>query len=208
MAERRTHGTHRPRPSDLRGHPAIRPYFAARDLEGLAPDIPLERAVTAQVEVDPDPAIPTEAPRDRIGQAGRQGVGREGLSPGHGAMARLEGRVVLGRIHDRHAAPVPGDRERPDRRIDAGVGIGQPDLDEHGRAESRWGRGRQVGERRLDGPGGAGDEDVIGRAVHAVISFSSLRASASSIVRNRAIPRWTWALTVPSGLPSAAAASG
>ena len=34
------------------------------------------------------------------------------------------------------------------------------------------------------------------------------RASASTIVRNSAMPRWTWALTVPSGRPRAAAVSG
>ena len=46
-------------------------------------------------------------------------------------------RVVVGRVDERHAAAVPGHDQRPDRRVDAGVGVGQADLDQHGGAERR-----------------------------------------------------------------------
>ena len=145
VAERRAHGADRPWPADLRGDPAVRPDLAPRDLERLAPDVLLERAVAAQVEVDPDAAIAAEPPRDRVGQAWRQGLGPEGVAPRDRPMAGLERGVVHGRVDDRHSAPVPGHGQRPDRRIDAGVGVGQADLDEDGGSE---GRGRRHGRGR------------------------------------------------------------
>ena len=60
VAERGADRAHGPRPADLGGDPAVRPDLAARDLEGLGPDIALERRLAAQVERDPRPPIAGE----------------------------------------------------------------------------------------------------------------------------------------------------
>ena len=185
VAERRADGPDRPWPADLGRDPAVRPDLAARDLERLAPDVLLERAVPAQVEVDPDPAIAAESPRDGLGQASGQRLMANAARPVAARWRASKAGVVRGGCDRRDAAAVPGDEERPDRRIDVGVGVGQADLDEHLGPQPGGGRGGQVGEGGLDGRVGRGG---IERVVHAVISSSSWRASASSIVRNRAIP--------------------
>ena len=101
---------------------------------------------------------------------GGQRLHGERVASGRRAMAGLEGRAVRGGVDVRHPAAVPGDGERPDRRIDVGVGVGQADLDEDLGPESGGGRGGQVGEGGLDGRVGRGG---IERVVHAVISSSS-----------------------------------
>ena len=199
VAEGRAHGPDRLRAPDLGGDPAVRPDLAARDLEGLVPDVPLEVGVAAQVEVDPDAPVAVEPPGDG---AGRDASGSRSAAMGRAAGPRdvvgLERGVVRGRLDGRHAQPVPGHDERPDRRVEPGVQVGQPDLAEDVRGQGRRCPGQQGGHGGLDVTIGG----------HAVISSRSRRWAASNAVRNRARPRWTWALTVPSGRSRAAASSG
>ena len=102
-------------------------------------------------------------------------------------------------FHAAHAQAVPRDVERPDHAVDAGHPVGKADLDEDVRGQTgRGGRG-EFGHGSLHG-------QVIGG--HAVISSRSRRFAVSSAVRKIARPRWTWALTVPSGRPRATARSG
>ena len=201
VAERGPDGAHGPRPPDLRGDPAVRPDLAARDLERLPPDVLLEWAVAAQVQRDADSAVTVEPAGDGALEAGRQ-LATDRPAAGRRQVTCLERGVVGGDVDGRHAAAVPGDDERPQRRLDAGVPVDEADLDQHRRAQRRRRRRGEVGE--LGRLGLRGFE----RHGHAVISSGSRRASVSSMVRSRAIPRWTWALTVPSGRPRAAAASG
>ena len=78
------------RAADLGGDPAVRPDLAARDLEGLVPDVAFEVGVAAQVEVDPDPTVAVEPPRDRGREPVRHGSTRMCRAPGPGQVVRLE----------------------------------------------------------------------------------------------------------------------
>ena len=107
------------------------------------------------------------------------------------SVARLDRRTRRARSRPRRAARSasrtgrtdrPG-RPRPGRSVRASLGRC---VHERGQAASR---SRSVGG-------------------HAVISSRSRRWAASNAVRNRARPRWTWALTVPSGRSRAVASSG
>ena len=200
VAEGRADRADRLRPADLRGDPAVRPDLAARDLEGLAAR---RRA------------------RSRCGRAGRGRCGPAGRRSSRRAMAVARrsgtrstgcaGRPVRARwfasnvassrrgLDGRDAQPVPGHDERPDRRVEAGVAIGQADVGQHVRGEAGGSRHAEAGQRRLQG-------SIVGG--HAVISSRSCRWAASSAVRNNARPRWTCALTVPSGRSRAMASSG
>ena len=62
---------------------------------------------------------------------------------GPGEVGRLEGGVVGDRLDGGHAQPVPGHHERPDRGVEPGVAVHQPDLGEDARGE----RGRARGSR-------------------------------------------------------------
>ena len=64
------------------------------------------------------------------------------------------------------------------------------------------------GSGRGRGEVGHGGLQVAVVGGHAVISSRSSRFAVSNAVRNIARPRWTWALTVPSGRPRARARSG
>ncbi len=189
-------------PADLGGDPAIRADLAPRDLERLAPHVLFEAGVTTEVERDPDAAIAIEPSSDRVREAGGD-LGRDRLATSRTKMARFEGLLVAGKVDRHDADPVPRHDERAERRlVDPPVAIQEADLDQDRRPQRRRCPDREVGQGcRL----GIGDLEL-GR--HAVISSGSGRVSASSIVRSNAIPRWTWALTVPSGLPRASAASG
>ena len=199
--ERRADRPDRPGATDLAGDPAVRPDLAVGDLQRLEPDVALEVGVAAQVEVDAHAPVALEA----SGDGRRQPVGhavlgverRAARSRPHGGPRRRRRRGSASTSDDAQA--VPGHDDRADRRLDAGVVVGQPDGHEDARAQRGRGRDDEPAQRGLDGGVGGG---------HAVISWGSDRRSASSIVRNRAIPRWTWALTVPSGRPRAAAVSG
>ena len=146
VAERRADGADRLRPADLGGDPAVRPDLAARDVEGLAPDVLLELAVAAQVEVDAHAPVAGEPALDRAARA------RSGSASGRERRAAGPGRVAARRTSRRlapplHAAAVPGHVQRPDRRVEAGDAVGQADLDEDvrgaaWRARSRSGRPR------------------------------------------------------------------
>ena len=88
-------GPDRLRPADLGRDPAVRPDLAARDVEGLAPDVALEVAVAAQVEIDAHPAVARQSPLDGPrASVVRQGVRREHRASGPGRVARGE----LGRL--------------------------------------------------------------------------------------------------------------
>ena len=81
-------------PADLGGDPAVRPDLAARDLEGLVPDVALEVGVAAQVEVDPHPAVAGEPAVDGRGQASGSRSARMAGPAGPGEVGRLERGVV------------------------------------------------------------------------------------------------------------------
>ena len=199
VPERRADRPDRLRAADLGGDPAVGPDLAARDLEGLVPDVAFEVGVAAQVEVDADPPVAVEAACDRRGKALGHPLDGMCRAPGPGQVVRLERRVVIGRLDRRDAQPVPGHDERPDRGVEAGVAVGQADLGEHVRGEAGRSRRAEAGQRRLHG-------SIVGG--HAVISSRSCRWAASNAVRNSASPRWTCALTVPSGRSRAMASSG
>src|SRR5512134_2067993 len=184
VAKRGPDGPNRLRPADLGGDPAVRPDLAAGDLEGLEPDGPLELRRPAKVEVDPGPAIAGQTPLDGPGEA------------------------LWQRVATLRTAAGPGGPKRADRRIDQRVVIGEPDRDE--RVVGQVGRRRfgQCGDRRLDRREVDRRPRRRGRlSVHAVNSSRSCRWLARNASRSVARPRWTWALSVPSGRPSAAAIS-
>ena len=200
VSERGPDGADRLGPADLGGDPAVRPDLAARDLERLVPDVALEVGVAAQVEVDPHPAIAGEPAGDRRGQPIGQPVGadaRAGRS-GRGGPPRTRRRRRPPRRSTRPA------RSRPPRAARSGsrtARTGRPARPRRGRSGRAW-PGRVVAEA------GHGRLEVAIVGGHAVISSRSRRWAASNAVRNRARPRWTWALTVPSGRSRAVASSG
>ena len=113
VAERRPDRADRPRPADLGGDPAVRPDLAARDLEGLAPDVLLERAVAAQVEVDPDPPVAVRA-GGAIASASRGGRARPGW-PGGRSPARWRASNVARRRRPASTQSTRRGRSRPRR---------------------------------------------------------------------------------------------
>ena len=176
VAERRADGPDRLRPADLGGDPAVRPDLAARDVEGLAPDVLLELAVAAQVEVDAHAAVAPEPALDRPGQRGRQLVGRE--RPGDRSGPRGS-RANSGGLHAADPAAVPGHEQRPDHGVHAGHPVGQPDLDEDVRGQRRRARSSRMSamaasRSRLGAVGG-----------HAVISSRSSRSPTRGGAQHR-----------------------
>ena len=100
-------------------------------------------------------------------------------------------------LHLGHAAPVPGDPQRADGGREGRHAVDEADLDQHvvgdvgaGPATART--ARAPGASSGSGAAGSGD------AGHAVSSSSSVPVIAA---RSSARPRWTWALSVPSGRP-------
>ena len=193
------------RSADLCRDPAVRADLAARDLEGLGPDVALERGPASQVEVDPNVPIAIQPALDRRRESSRKGVRAEDPAPSRRHVGGFELGVVLDvdGLDRGDADPVPHHGQRPDRRIHPGVAVGEPDLDEDVTRQIRRCARQEPGHRGL---GLSLSVSVIGD--HAVISWRSSPSAASNAVRNRASPRWTCALTVPSGRSSAAATSG
>src|SRR5579862_2349576 len=210
VAECRADGPDGLRPADLRGDPAVRPDLAPGDLEGLHPDVGLEARVATQVQRDVDPPITGQAALDRARQAGRKGV--EAMSGS--AMLRLHARLECatrgGRLDGAHAQAVEGDPDRADHGLDRGIGLGQTDGDERSIDEPRWCLDPELVEGILDRRVGCLVEAELGwghraaswRAVcggRELVGWRPAAFSASSAARSNAIPRWTWALTVPAG---------
>ena len=167
----------------------------------------------------------SRAGRDRSGPGGRRRGGAR--PPGRGAAAAPPSRSARRPVRAKNdcsnarssGAPstadtprrVPGDPQRPERGVDHGVVVGQADRDERRVAEA-GGRGLgERGERGLD----RREPRVRSRAGRRVRVESVMRSSpcahaprsARSAARSVARPRWTWALRVPSGRPSASAIS-
>ena len=141
------------------------------------------------------------SPARRRAMASARPSGRDRREERAAAGARLVagrgGGPVVGQVHLADAAAVPGDPERADRGGERCHPVGEPGLDEDVVGEARRGsdRERRQGARRVV-HGGAGGVNGTG---HAVISSSPVPAAAA---RSMARPRWTWALSVPSGRPS------
>ena len=101
------------------------------------PDVALEVGVPAQVEIDPDPPVAGQPLADRGRQPIRETLGAIGGPAGPGQVVGLERVVVGGGLDGGHAEPVPGHDERPDRRIEPGVAVGQADLGQDGGRQAR-----------------------------------------------------------------------
>jgi len=146
----RTHRPDRPRSSDLGRHPAIRPDFAARDLERLGPDRHLEWRVAAQVERDPRPAVATEAPRHGPRQRLRDlRHARQRPADGRSELL-LEGPRVVDPADPRHTMAVPGDPDLAQRAGQLGPRVGKADARQSTHLESTWGCGAQGGKAALE----------------------------------------------------------
>src|SRR4051812_42475065 len=184
---------HRLRPADLSGDPAVGPDLPARDLEGLHPDRLLELGVAAKVERHGRPAVALETAPDRPLKADRERAG-DGATAGAHLVGARERRRVAGEVGGRHATPVPRHEHVAERGGDGREGIDQPDLDEH--VVGKLG-GCHGPERERPGA-------VVIDGGHAV---SSWRSCWVRVWRRMARPRWTWALTVPTGRSRAAAMS-
>ncbi len=79
VTERRSDRADGLRASDLGGQPAVRPNLATGDLQRLVPDVPFERGVAAQVQIDPDTAIAAEPPSDGASENGSGSARRRTL---------------------------------------------------------------------------------------------------------------------------------
>src|SRR6266540_1546129 len=212
VGERGADRPHRRRAADLRGDPAVRPDLAARDLQRLQEDGPFELSPAAQVDGDPGAAVPTQSPGDGRAEpwwkAARRATDR---SPDARPEGPLEGLRACGGRQRRHAPAVPGDPDLADRRRERSVVVGQAGGDEGVGQQRRRGGGAQIVERGLDrrleadlAQLATGLVDV-GVFIHAI---DSSRSAATRASRSSARPRWTWALTVPSGRPRASLISG
>ena len=200
VAERRPDGSHRLRPADLRRDPAVGPDLARAGSRGLLQDLALERRCGRGGRREPRPAGRLRAaarcawpgPRAR-----RPRPRRRHDRSGSRWCARTSASSIVCSTADTRA------RSRP--RTAARAAIRSARSDPPGRpARGRPAQGRR---RRKAQPGeGSFDGSVVGG--HAVISSRSRRWAVSSAVRRSARPRWTCALTVPSGRSSAWATSG
>src|SRR5260221_71340 len=200
------------RVADLGGDPAVRPDLATRDLERLPPDRGLERGRAPEVELNGRPPVAGQSPGDGPGEGRRQGLDAGDGSTRVGSNGVLE-RIAIAREPDpRDAAAVPGHECLAERRLDRRVPIGEPDGHEGAIADGgRRGRpqGSKLGFDRDHASTSAAanvrPELTWGWVADAGVASAAVEVESST--RRRSSPRETWALTVPSGRPRAAAVS-
>ena len=133
-------------------------------------------------------------------RAAGQGVGGDARRPVRAAWRAANAGVVGGLARPRTRRAVPGDEERPERASRSG----RSGRRARPRRARRWRSWAGAAAPRRERP-------RRGRVVERGRSCGHLLGSSCAVrverVRSMARPRWTWALTVPSGRSSAAAIS-